>query len=115
MKPFALAALGFSSVGLAHAAPPMPLVLTEPRNAAARFAITQAVAMNDLQLRCDRVRGAVASIRITECRTRQRPISFSPATIGFGRPSRTARSSNMDLQSRRNEGAGYMRENGRRT
>lgn len=42
MKPFALAALGFSSVGLAHATPPTPLAITEPRNAAATFAVTQA-------------------------------------------------------------------------
>lgn len=113
MKPFALAALGFSSVGLAHATPPTPLAITEPRNAAATFAITQAAAMKNLRLWCDRVPGPCAGIGIIECRTRRRPISFSPATTGLARPRCAAGSSTM-WQPQRNGGDGSARENARR-
>jgi len=83
MKALAFAILGFSLVAQAHAGPPKPLDITEQRNEAVGFAITQAVAVNDVRLACEGVLDAGTRFPDAERRWLKRNGSYLDAARGW--------------------------------
>lgn len=83
MKALAFAILGFSLVAQAHAGPPKPLDITEQRNEAVGFAITQAVAVNDMRLACEGIPDAGTRFSDVERRWLKRNGSYLDAARGW--------------------------------